>query len=584
VSELRVRLATLVGFLPVGIERLWRAAVGPPESWAWLAAAFPWVLAAVVTVGVGGLSLLTLRVAIESPPFTSVWGAALGAFLAAIGQPLLERVFASVLVRAVILILAGIIGGALGAFLSAELVSVPVPAAIAAGLVAGAIILASRRLMARRVREPGEGLRLVPLLVSMLFVLSVLPLIQAGAELIVTRSNVADFVDRRVGFSSTLVEISGYTLALPFEAEPPTSQTGARNDYAWFALRDDPKTRKVALVRTAMSVAAAADRDVLARVVTDPAAVEAATAGARMRGWEPPVPATGIVLQELSLEAAQGVFDARSVPSVRSLKDVADGTVVRMGVQFSGLGVAACVADASCDARRLAGGVGPWEQFATDRDDAWIVVQTPYPPSLAPVHLWGRQTAAAPTVGRFMSLPWISPLLGWAQVLHAAIIDQDPSLPVDHLWLGPILFAALAVLLLVSERIGYPIFRAIPIDAAAAPPERLGTVAGVATGRISPPGRRPIELEATRIDIRLEDDQPVLTLPGPVGTPMTIRLPRGFGALSGVEVGELRLVSARRPAIRASWYGSQVLLEFASNADRASATEILRRFRDAAEA
>jgi hypothetical protein len=175
-------------------------------------------------------------------------------------------------------------------------------------------------------------------------------------------------------------------------------------------------------------------------------------------------------------------------------------------------------------------------------------------------------------------------LLGWAQVLRAAIIDQDPSLPVDHLWLGPILFVCLALLLLVAERIGYPIFRATAAEDGGAPVARLGTVTAVATGRISPPGRRPIELAATRIDLRLEDDQPVLTLPGPVGTPMTVRLPRGFGALSGVEVGELRLLSGRRPAIRASWYGSQVLLEFTGAEDRASATEILRRFRDAAEA
>lgn len=581
--ELRVQLATLVGFLPVGIERVWRTALGPPESWAWLAAVFPWVLAGTVTLGVGGLSFLALRVAAESSPFASVWGAALGAFLAAIAQPLLERLVASVLARAVILILAGTIGGALGAFLSAELVSVPVPAAAAAGLGSGGIILAGRLLVARKVREPGTELRMVPLLVSVLLVLAVLPLIEAGAELIVTRSNVADFVDRRVGFSNTLVEITGYALVLPLEAEPPTSRAGARTDYSWLALRDDPKTRKVALIRSELSVDALAEREVLARIVRDPAAVEAAAAGARLRGWDPPAPSTTIVLSELSLESAKGVDDARSVASIGGLADIADGTVVTIDLHFSGQGVASCVASDVCDARRLAGGVGPWDQYATDRDDAWIVVQTPYPPSLAPVHLWGRQTAAGPTVGRFMSLPWMTPLLGWAQVLRAAIIDHDPSLPVDHLWLGPILFVCLAVLLLVSERIGYPIFRALPDAGRTETATRLGTVAAIATGRISPPGRRPTELVATPIDIRLEDDQPVLTLPGPVGTPMTIRLPRGFGALSGVEVGELRLISGRRPAIRASWYGSQMLLEFANDADRAGATEILRRFRDAAE-
>lgn len=588
-SELRIRVRTLVGFIPVGIERLWRTAVGPPDSWTWLASAIPWVLGSAMAIGIAALSILTLRVAADAPPFSAVWGAGLGALLAAIGQPLLARLVALVVVRAMLLALAGILGGALGAFLSTEIVGVGIVASVGAGLATGGLLVATRRISAGTPRDQRAGLRPVPLLVSLLLVLSVLPLIEAGAEIIVTRTNVADFVDRRVGFSSTLVEVSGYALVIPLEAEAPSSRSAARDDHGWLLLRDGPKARKVALVRTTIPSWQLGDRSVLARVAHDPTAVEEAAAGMALRGIEPPSAHRAIVLQELTIEAAESVRGVRSVGRVADLESAAAGTIVRIPLHFSGLGVAACVADGSCNARRLAGGVGPWEQYATDGDDAGIVVQTPYPPSLAPVHVVGRQLRAATTVERFIALPWVASLLDWAQVLHAAIIEQDPSLPVDHLWLGPILFALLATLLLVAARIGYPIFR--PLEALQAPTAAgsartgapTGTVAAVASGRISPPGRRPLELDGTAIDIRLEEEQPVLTLPSPLGTPMTIRLPRGFGALSGVEVGELWLVSGRRPAIRASWYGSQVLLEFASDADRAVAIEILRRFHDAAE-
>ena len=66
------------------------------------------------------------------------------------------------------------------------------------------------------------------------------------------------------------------------------------------------------------------------------------------------------------------------------------------------------------------------------------MVQLAYPPNVVPMHVFGRQTSDDGAVGRFLDGPQVRQLLGWAQVLRGAIIEQDPDLPVDRLWLGPI--------------------------------------------------------------------------------------------------------------------------------------------------
>ncbi len=119
-----------------------------------------------------------------------------------------------------------------------------------------------------------------------------------------------------------------------------------------------------------------------------------------------------------------------------------------------------------CDARRLAVGTGPWLHLAHDPASGTpIVVQLAYPPTVAPMHVFGRQTSDDGAVGRFLDGPQVRQLLGWAQVLRGAIIDQDPDLPVDRLWLGPILFVGLAVLLALGLWSGYPVFHATPLAA-----------------------------------------------------------------------------------------------------------------------
>ena len=55
-----------------------------------------------------------------------------------------------------------------------------------------------------------------------------------------------------------------------------------------------------------------------------------------------------------------------------------------------------------------------------------------------------------------------------------------------------------------------------------------------------------------------------------------VPVPRELGTWSALHVGELRYVTDTQPAIRASWYGSQVQLAFDSDTDRDVAADVLR--------
>ena len=243
--ELGIRLRALVGALPVGFERSWRRAIGPPSDWAWIPTAIPWVVALIVALAVATLSFLTLRVAADSTPMASVWLASTSALFVAIAQGAVARKANAVLLRTSAIVLAGLGGGALGSWAAIELVQLPVVASLAAGIACGAAMLIRRLTATGSARATAEGLRPVTVLVSILFLLAVLPLLQAGAELIVNRSTVNDFVDRRTGFSRTLVEMPGYALGVPFAAEAPAGASADHlNDFVWLALRDEPSSHQ----------------------------------------------------------------------------------------------------------------------------------------------------------------------------------------------------------------------------------------------------------------------------------------------------------------------------------------------------
>jgi hypothetical protein len=169
-------------------------------------------------------------------------------------------------------------------------------------------------------------------------------------------------------------------------------------------------------------------------------------------------------------------------------------------------------------------------------------------------------------------------MLGWARVLRGAVVEHDPELPVDRLWLGPLGFVVLALLLLAGRGVGYPIFRPTPLAPPRSVPDegkRAETIRAIASGRLSPPGRSPLELVDAAARLYRSGGDTRLAVSDAEGE-LEVTVPRALGALSGMEVGELRYVTSRRPALRVGWYGSLVQLVFDNGADRDAAAALLR--------
>ena len=580
-GEFGVRLRTLLGSLPVGLERLGRAAVGYPAGLAWLPPAVPWLVAAGAALGTGAIALSMADTARDYPAMTTVGGAMLGggALLGLAAVPRRSRGLGLAL-RAVILAIGAAAGGVTGTLLSDTIVDAPVAVAVVAGLVIGLVVLVWRLQIARSAEVAATTIGFVPAVAWSLVILALVPALQAGSEIIIARATVRAFVERQIGFSSSLVEISGLALLAPLPAEPPFDpELGpAPGTFHWFVIRDGLSDNGMGLVRSTLHPLALQRRVIVARV-RDDIDTGAALAAMEARGIETPESVPSLTLQILAPEQASSAANVRSIGSVDELAGNAPGTLVRLTLDFTGDAVAACVPADSCQARRLGRGLGPWLHVARDPATGQpVLAQLSYPPSVAPLHVFGRQGSDPGAVARLLEGPQVRLMLGWAQVLRGALIDHDPELPVDRLWIGPILFVVLAALLLLGRRVGYPIFRAAPLGPPRwDPKEKVGTapIPAEATGRLSSPGRSPLDLEAAPARLRRDRGETLLTVVE-AGGEVEVTIPRALGALSGIEAGELRYVTGQRPALRVGWYGSLIQLVFASADDRDAAATLLR--------
>ncbi len=106
----------------------------------------------------------------------------------------------------------------------------------------GALPVAIERLVQVSMGRPTRAPRLVPLVVLVLAVLAIVPVAGWLIELIVNPITISNFVDRRAGPSTTLVEM---------------------------VVRDSLQERRVALVRSPLAVEALQQRWIVARVLDD---------------------------------------------------------------------------------------------------------------------------------------------------------------------------------------------------------------------------------------------------------------------------------------------------------------------------
>ncbi len=175
--------------------------------------------------------------------------------------------------------------------------------------------------------------------------------------------------------------------------------------------------------------------------------------------------------------------------------------------------------------------------------------------------------------------------MGWANILPFAYLDHDPRLPVDRLWLAPVLFLALAALLLLGRRVGYPVFVLEPGGSAPVPGgESAAPEAPIATrvsGRLARPRGGPVDVEAAPGVLRpgAPGGGAQLAVELPTG-PFEIQLPPAGGAMTNLDRGAVVTVRSRHPALWLHWFGSDARLVFDDPQARDRAEALLANLRE----
>jgi hypothetical protein len=390
-----------------------------------------------------------------------------------------------------------------------------------------------------------------------------------------------EMVDRDVPTTVTYVGMPGLAMAVPMPA-PGDEDTPPYG----LLVRDAASSRDMTIITTDSPPDALLTRTVTGRITPRPYAAGAAARFAE-RGDDAANLDTGRVLLEVVPENDEPVSD---VASVADLAAVPDNSLVRIRLVFDGESTATCVAEGGCPPRALAAGDGIFVQLAHDAGAAApVLVQTAYPSSVIPGQWQGPQVRNGPELQAFVGTPGVQALAGWARILVQASIVNDPELIRDRLWLGPALFAVLALLLWLGGRVGYPYFRAsvegsrrwTSAPASASPAEPLPeTMPIVVSGHaLTAAGQR-----------RHLDEEPAVIRPVASGSAgrvtASVELRDGaeiplaahdLGLLGRVERGEVVTMRRVQPALWAHWYGTDLRMTFESVTARDLAANVVER-------
>lgn len=412
----------------------------------------------------------------------------------------------------------------------------------------------------------------VPIVIGILLLLAVVPLVFAGLELIIHRTSAKELVDRVTGPSIALVELDGLAQLPPIPAAPRDDGTPMR----YYFVRDSAAGRDVVAVRSDLTPGELMTREVTGVIVQDADRLAFDAQALAARGASVDVASLGG--RYLREDPAAG--DATEI-AASEMGAHAPGAIVRVRLRFSSFAVSGCGSsgDDPCEVAALAAGRAHFDHLAFDAvSGAPLIVRNAHPAAVVPMRVFGTQvTDRDPIDALFGSTPG-SILGGWGRELRTAWIDRDPDLPVDRPWLAPLVLLALAALLFVGRRIGYPLFRPTAASVAADPASGIptGAVGVVASGRLSRASGGPIDVDRApgRLTASADWNTVELHLDGPDG-PIRSVITRALREVSAVERGDLVHVHGREPALALHWFGNDVLLTFETDEDRDRAAALV---------
>ena len=184
------------------------------------APAVPWLVAGAAALAVGLLGLNMVETGRDYPLLITLAGALVGGIVL-FGIASTLRGGAGLLLRGLAALVGAVIGGVVASLLSSTIADAPFAFAVLAGVLVGGVVLGWRLQIAHSAQEAAKSIGFVPAVIWILLVLAAIPAIQAGAEIVIARATVPAFVERQIGFSSSLVEIRGLAMLPPFLAEAP---------------------------------------------------------------------------------------------------------------------------------------------------------------------------------------------------------------------------------------------------------------------------------------------------------------------------------------------------------------------------
>jgi len=295
--------------------------------------------------------------------------------------------------------------------------------------------------------------RLDPFVVPALIV----ALLAAGA--VSARDTAAILASRPEVTQATLREVADFSgergESIWFQFEGLVDSTSFETDAdfgTFFYLARDPESPDSGIiVRSGQNDAFFRQRVLGATIVEDADAVEAAldAFGSLPSGFE--------IDRARYLDEVEsgGDPEAALVPSGLA-EEPTGSTPVVTGRIVSPATYAACAVSTGCD-----GADAAWFYLLADAQAAeGIILRSPHPPTAIPVALQGLFLRASFDLGPVVESAWFASLDADIPQGRALTAGSRPPITVEASWVPTILYAVLALLLLISHLIGYPVFRA----------------------------------------------------------------------------------------------------------------------------
>ena len=315
------------------------------------------------------------------------------------------------------------------------------------------------------------------------FAVPLLILVFAGAAALSARDTATVLASRPEVTETTLAEVAAYggeggSIWFAFDAllDETSLSTPADLGTFFYLARDPEDPATGLLVRSNLNDHFMRTRVVSARIVEDEGVVASAIESLG------PLP-SGFNLDTtryLDEVAAGGKADLAFNPS--QLEEEPDQTELLVtGRVVSPAEHAACATEAGCE-----GGDATWLYYLADPNgNRAIVLRSPHPPDAVPVRLQGLYQRDTYDLAPVLESEWYAGLDADVPIARAFSAGSRPPITVPASWVPTIIFGVIALLLLASHLVGYPVFRGRERPA---PARQLGVGQGVdvqITGRLA---------------------------------------------------------------------------------------------------